>query len=349
MIHLRAELFADLNGTIEGLRSALQNAIELERATIPPYLYALYSLKPGTNLEIAGLVKSIVLQEMLHMALDCNILNAVEGTPKIDDPAFVPKYPGPLPGGVESELIVPLAPFSKQLVNDTFMVIEEPEDPIPYPVVKAALAAQPEQPVTIGQFYAGIIEQIKELSAKGNIFTGDPKRQLTTGFPPLQTIHVHDAESAIEAINLIVAQGEGTKTSPLDPEHEPAHYYRFAEIYHGKKLIPNPDHSPGAPEFIYGGHNIAFDPSDVWPVITNPSAQSYKPGSKARNLNDTFNYTYTSLLKSMQLVFSGEPDRLGPAIGLMESMKEQALTMMATQLVPGQTIGPTFEYQPVNP
>jgi hypothetical protein len=288
-----------------------------------------------------------VLQEMLHMALDCNILNAVGGNPKIDDPAFVPKYPGPLPGGVENDLIVPLAPFSKQLVNDTFMVIEEPEDPLHFPVVKALLEAA--QPVTIGQFYAGIIQQIKELSSKGNIFTGDPKKQLATGFGPLQTIQIHDAESAIQAINLIVEQGEGTKVSPLDPEHQPAHYYRFAEIYYGKKLIPNPDHSKGAPEFIYGGHSIAFDPANVWPVITNPGANSYPPGSKARNLNEIFNYTYTSLLKSLQLVFSGEPDRLGPAIGVMESMKEQALTMMATLLVPGQTIGPTFEYEPVNP
>lgn len=347
MIRLKSELFADLNGTIEGLRSALQNAIELEHSTIPPYLYVLYSLKPGTNLEIAGLVKSIVLQEMLHMALDCNVLNAVGGTPKIDDPAFIPKYPGPLPGGVESELIVPLAPFSKQLVKDKFMVIEEPEDPLHFPVVKLALAEA--QPVTIGQFYTGIIQQIKELAAKGNIFSGDSKRQLTTGFPSLQTIHVHDAASAIQAVNMIVEQGEGTKTSPLDPEHEPAHYYRFAEIYQGKMLIPNSDHSPGAPEYVYGGQNIPFDSANVWPVITNPDSKSYPPGSKARNLNDTFNYTYTSLLKSLQLVFSGEPDRLGPAIGLMESMKEQALTMMATQLVPGQTIGPTFEYQPVNP
>ena len=340
MVHLRAELFQDLNGTVEGLRCAMQNAIELEHATIPPYLYALYSIKPGANAEIAGLIKSIVVEEMLHMALDCNILNAIRGTPKIDDPNFVPKYPGPLPGGVESELTVGLAPFSKQVVKNTFMVIEEPEDPLHFPVLKLA---EGEKPTTIGQFYAGIIDQIHKLG--DGIFTGDPKKQLTTGFGPLQTIHVHDVKSAIEAIKLIVAQGEGTTTSPLDPEHDPAHYYRFAEIYYGKKLIPNP--AP-PPDFAYGGHNVSFDPAGVWPVITNPNRTSYPDGSKARNLNETFNYTYTSLLKSMQLTFGGQPDRLGPAIGLMESMKEQALVMMATETVPGQTAGPSFEYTPVN-
>ena len=345
MIHLKPQLLANLDGTVEGLRRALQNAIELEHATIPPYLYALYSLKTGTNMEIAGLIKSIVLQEMLHMSLDCNILNAIGGTPKIDDPRFLPKYPGPLPGGVESGLIVPLAPFSKQLVQDTFMEIEEPEDPLHFPVKELDLAAA-ETPVTIGQFYAKIVEQIKDCPR--DIFTGDPDKQLTTGFKALQQIHVHNAETAIAAIDLIVEQGEGTAVSPLDPEHELAHYYRFAEIYNGRKLIRNSDSKPGAPGFIYGGHRIEFDPSGVWPVIRNPSQNGYASGSKARNLNETFNYTYTGLLKSLQLVFSGEPDRLGPAIGLMESMKEQALVMMSTETVPGQTAGPSFEYTLVN-
>ncbi|MGD0303023.1 MAG: ferritin-like protein [Bryobacteraceae bacterium] len=338
MVRLRAELFQDLNGTVEGLRCALQNAIELEHATIPPYLYALYSIKPGANPEIVGLIKSIVLEEMLHMSLDCNILNAISGTPKIDDPNFIPKYPGPLPGGVESDLTVDLAPFSKQVVQDTFMVIEEPEDPLHLPVLKLA---EGEKPTTIGQFYAEIINQLRTLG--DGIFTGDPKKQLTTGFGYLQTIHVHNVESAVEAIKLIVDQGEGTKTSPFDPEHELAHYYRFAEIYHGKKVIRN----PASPGFAYGGHNISFDPAGVWPVIANPKGTSYPAGSKARSLNHAFNYTYTSLLKALELTFNGQPDQLGPAIGLMESMKAQAMVLMATETVPGQTAGPSFEYTPV--
>ncbi|HEY6392003.1 MAG TPA: ferritin-like protein [Bryobacteraceae bacterium] len=345
MIHLKAELLEDLKDSLPGLRRAVQNAIELELATLPPYLYALYSIKPGANLEIAGLIKSIVMQEMLHMALDCNILNAIDGHPVIDRPESVPKYPGPLPGAVESDLIVPLAPFSKQLVHDVFMVIEEPEDPLHFPVLKAAEIGAPQ--ITIGQFYEAIKKQILKLSETQNIFTGDPARQLTTGFEVLQTLKITDAKSAIAAINLIVEQGEGTKTSPLDPEHELAHYYRYAEIFYGKKLIPNPDPKPGGPDYVYGGHAIVFNPAGVWPVVTNPSLSPYKPGTKAANLNDTFNYTYTSLLKSLHLTFNGQPDRLAPAIGLMESLKEQALVMMSYELVPGQTAGPSFQYRPV--
>jgi hypothetical protein len=342
MIRLKPELFADLDGTLDGLKRALQNAIELEHSTIPPYLYALYSIQSGKNADTARLIKSIVVEEMLHMALACNILNAIGGAPNIDDPCFLPNYPGPLPGGVETQLTVGLAPLTKQLVHDVFMVIEEPEDPLQFPVVEL-MAAAPEPPKTIGQFYAGIIEQLTQLSAKSNIFTGDPRRQLTTGFGPLKSIHVHDLATSIEAIQLIVEQGEGTKTSPLAPGHQPAHYYRYAEIFYGKKLIPNPDPTPDAPKFVYGGDPIALDPAGVWPVVSNPSLHPYPAGSLARNLNDTFNYTYTSLLKSLHLVFNGQPNRLGQTIGLMESMKEQALAMMS------QSAGPSFQYTPVNP
>jgi len=345
VIQLKSELFADLNGTIDGLRRALQSAIELEHSTIPPYMYALYSVQPGKNREVVQLIRSIVLEEMLHMALDCNILNAIDGLPRIDDPKFIPVYPGPLPGAVESGLIVPLAPLSKQLIRDVFMVIEEPEAPLNFPVRSLAAESLP-APITIGQFYAGIKKQIQQLSESTNIFTGNPARQLTTGFEVLQTLRIADAGSAIAAIELIVAQGEGSATSPLDPEHEAAHYYRYAEIFYGKKLIPNPDPKPGGPEFAYGGHTISFDPRGIWPAISNPKSSSYGAGTKVRDLNDTFNGTYTRFLKSLHLVFNGKPDRLGPAIGLMESLKAQALVMMSHDLVPGLTAGPSFEYHP---
>ncbi len=344
MITLKAEVFENLDGTLAGLQRALQWAIELEHSTIPPYLYALYSLRQNSNDEIAGLIKSVVVQEMLHMSIACNILNAVGGTPKIDDPTFVPKYPGHLPGGVEGSLVVGLKPFSKQVVRDTFMAIEEPEDPLHFPVLTLAAAVSPN--TTIGQFYDGIMKQIHDLG--NGIFTGDPKKQLTTGFRPLRTMHINDVQSANEAIKLIISQGEGTTTSPLAPEHELAHYYRFAEIYYGKKLIPNPDPAPGKPHYVYGGHTIEFNPADVWPVIANPNSNSYEPGSKAFNLNQAFNQTYSKLLMTLQRTFSGEPDRLGPAITLMESMQEQALILMTTEVVPGQTAGPTFDFEPDN-
>src|SRR3954466_5977743 len=142
MIKLKPELLTDLD-TPTGLRAAVQNAIMLEHATLPPYLYALWSLSDNGDIEL--LMRPIVMQEMGHMALACNILNAIGGHPAIDEPGFVPTYPGPLPGGGEDDLTVPLAPFSLDLVHRVFMVIEEPEDPI------ARQAPDPGS-LTIGQF-----------------------------------------------------------------------------------------------------------------------------------------------------------------------------------------------------
>ena len=135
-------------------------------------------------------------------------------------------------------------------------------------------------------------------------------------------------------------------------EHELAHYYRFAEIWHGKELVPNPHAPPDAPadqKYIYGGPAIPFNPHDVWPAVANPKAALYPAGSKARYACDTFNYTYTGLLKVLHLTFNGQPHQLSAAIGLMESLKAQAMDMMAIELGNGTHAGPSFEYQPINP
>ena len=70
--------------TVEDLREHLQWAIELEHSTLPPYLTALYSIKDGHNAEAAEVIQSVFLEEMLHMTLAANILNAVGGAPEID-------------------------------------------------------------------------------------------------------------------------------------------------------------------------------------------------------------------------------------------------------------------------
>lgn len=345
MILMKAEAVKNLNFTLDGLKRSLQQAVELEHATIPAYLYALYSLQPDANQKIQSIVLSVVTQEMLHMSLACNVLNAIGGSPVIDSPKFIPHYPGPLPGSVESGLIVPLSPFSLDLVSKVFMMIEQPEDPLEFPVIKAELLETAPPPLTIGQFYDGIKKHIIKF---GNaIFTGKQEKQLTAGFRDL--IKVTDVNSAVAAIDLIVEQGEGTRTSPLEPGHKPAHYYRYEEIVKGRELIANPHPGKGAPPFVFGGELIPFDKVKVWPTITNPNRGSYQPGTKAFSANHTFNYTYTSLLKCLHEVFNGKPDRIAPGVNLMESLREQAWYLMSLEIGNGVTAGPTFEYQPVGP
>ena len=70
--------------TVDSLRRHLQWAIELEHATLPPYLCALYSIKEGHNEEAAEVVHSVFMEEMLHLTIAANILNAVGGSPVLD-------------------------------------------------------------------------------------------------------------------------------------------------------------------------------------------------------------------------------------------------------------------------
>ena len=43
--------------TIEELHQHLHAAVQLELAVIPPYLCALYTLRPGSNEEAAGIIR----------------------------------------------------------------------------------------------------------------------------------------------------------------------------------------------------------------------------------------------------------------------------------------------------
>ena len=88
--------------TLESLCEHLQWAIELEHFTVPPYLCALYSLDAVRNPEAAEVVASVFVEEMLHMTLAANLLNAVGGRPRFDTPQMLSVYPRCLPHGDQS-------------------------------------------------------------------------------------------------------------------------------------------------------------------------------------------------------------------------------------------------------
>ena len=55
------------NQRIIELREKLQKAVELEFATIPPYLTAAFSIKPNANRSSFEIIHSVYMEEMLHM------------------------------------------------------------------------------------------------------------------------------------------------------------------------------------------------------------------------------------------------------------------------------------------
>ena len=102
--------------TFESLREHLQWAIELEHCTLPPYLCALYSLDAARNPEAAEVVCSVLVEEMLHMTLAANLLNAVGGRPVLDTQRMLPGYPRYLPHG-DRALEIPLLPFGPEALD----------------------------------------------------------------------------------------------------------------------------------------------------------------------------------------------------------------------------------------
>jgi hypothetical protein len=320
----------------EDLYPWLQNAIELEHSTIPPYLTAMFSLKPGTNDEIARLIRSIVQEEMLHMAIVGNILIAIGGRPAINVAGFIPTYPGPLPMSIGgSDLKVGIEAFSLPLVHDIFMEIEKPEHPIP---VKTLAAGAVPDFATIGEFYAALANKIAEF---GNcIFTVPAAQQVLNWFDAARLFPITDVLTADKGIQVIVDEGEGTRTDPFQSPGDPAHYYKFGEIFHGRKIIKTAD------GFAYGGDPIPFDASGVYPMKANPKIADFAPGTQARSRVEEFSYAYSSLLNALHTAFNGEPAKINTAIGLMYELKMIAVSLMQTPVGDGSktTAGPSFEY-----
>ena len=325
---------------LDQLRDALQTAIELEHSTIPPYLCALYSIHGGRNTEAAALIESVVMEEMLHLVLAANVLNAIGGAPHIDHPDFLPHYPTTLPHS-DGRVVVGLRRLSPEALA-TFRRIERPERPGTSPGVEGYH--------TIGQFYAGIELGLQHLAAERDIFTGDPACQIAgtghvygmAGAP----FAVHDLDTALGALAVIIDQGEGIDHTIHDGDlalgggEQLAHYYRFDEIAKGRRYRPSDTPRTGPT-----GPPLPVDFDAVWPMRANPRVEDLAPGSEVRALTDEANRVYTELLKQLHRGLNGEPSELTAAVGLMWTLRWKSEALMRIPVGDtGETAGPTFQW-----
>jgi Ferritin-like len=326
--------------TVESLREHLQLAIELELSTIPPYLCALYSIKEGTNPVATNIIKSVVIEEMLHMSMAANMLNAIGGAPVINTSASVPQYPSFLPHS-DNAFKVHLLKFSKEAIG-TFLQIEKP----------AAAAAPPQAQLyhTIGQFYQAIRLGLIYLAGQANIFTGDPSRQILPEYyygGGGGLIAVSSLAEALQCVDEIEGQGEGIDGTILDPDHqlfgegiEYAHYFKFNEIYY-EQLYQQSDSPQGPPT----GQKIAVDWGAVYNMKPDPSLNDYPKGSDTWNKAMDFNNTYKALLDNLHIACNGQPDQIMQGVAWMYKLKYLAVELM--KMPPndsGYTPGPTFEF-----
>jgi hypothetical protein len=196
--------------TVQDARNMLQTAIGVEFGTLPPYLYALYSIRPGTNAEAVQRIKSVALQEMIHMCLACNMLNALGGSPTLSPQ----QYPGPLPGDIgpgSTPLTLHLCPFSIQAMEQA-MAIEQPENPPDFPVeTLLAMAEAAPKAVTIGQFYEALDKFLATLPAGD--WTANRNQIVDNQFFAGQLFAVNGYADAHTAIQEIVSEG-GSKKQP---------------------------------------------------------------------------------------------------------------------------------------
>jgi CDGSH-type Zn-finger protein len=333
--------------TLDDLREHLQWALELEHSTLPPYLCALYSIKPGTNEAAVNVITSVFIEEMLHMTLAANVLNAVGGTPVLDHPNFIPRYPTYLPHSANA-FQVSLERFSPAAI-ETFLKIERPEDP--------DAPAEAEGYETIGQFYQAIEEGLTRLCGElgeAQVFTGDRARQvLPDSFRYSgsgRVIPVYDLASALAAIDEIEEQGEGLKHAEVwdgdrdmyHPEREEvAHYFRFMEIAQGRSFRRG-----DTPQSGPTGDPLAVDWSAVYPMRPNPRTQDFHGGSAIVAAMSEFNLAYSDLLRDLHRAFNGEPGRLARTLPAMMQLKTMAQRLIQMPAENGETAGPSFEYMP---
>jgi CDGSH-type Zn-finger protein len=332
---------------VESLRRHLQWAIELEHGTLPPYLCALYSIKEGHNEDAAEVVHSVFMEEMLHLTLAANILNAVGGSPQLDAPSILPTYPTYLPHSNRA-FQVPLTKFSKDAL-EIFMKIERPAEHDGLP--------EDDDFETIGQFYEAIEEALGRLSeelGEESLFCGDPARQVTDELyygGSGRIIAVRDLASALAALEEIVEQGEGLQHQEVwdgdrgmfHPERdEVAHYFRFEEIYLGRRYAPG-----DTPQSGPTGEPLAVDWDAVHDMRPNPRSADYPEGSEIRAQLDEFNHSYSGVLHLLDETFNGSPSLLAVATGAMYGLKAQAVDLMQLPSGDGETtVGPSFEYVP---
>ncbi len=317
----------------------LQTAIGVEFGTLPPYLYALYTIKPGSNMEASRRIKSVVLQEMIHVCLAANILNALGG-----DPLLKPQsYPGPLPGDIGPDgtpLTLHLYPFGSDAMNQA-MQIEQPVDVPLFPVETFALKAEPKA-VTIGQFYDALDKFLATLP--DSAWSKDRHQIDDNQFFAGQLFPIDNYADAHRAISNIVSEGEGAKDDPLDFQHEIAHYYRFGEIFYDKVLTK----ASNPLGYSWGPGKLGVDWAGAYPAIVDPGTHDFSgdpPAAQAAQ--DACNAAFTAMVEALQQALTGTDGALGHAVRAMFDLRMAALHAVTVPLAdPSKVAGSAFLYQP---
>ena len=347
----------------EQLWNLLAEATQVEHLIMCQYLYASFSLKTdpdeGLTTEQADAVArwhtmltGIAVEEMLHLALVCNVMTAIGAAPLLSRPNF-PRHSEYLPPRVQFALL----PFGEASLAH-FLYLERPEGmeradaagfvpaaPPPEPVAAGELMPRLQDFATVGHLYRGIEQGLDDLAGRLGeraLFASPSRAQATPelfGWP--QLIAVTGLASARAAVEEIIEQGEGARG-----DWQPSHYGRFLGIWEEYSRLREHDPSfdaarPVIPAFT----RQPFDVADPQPLLTDPVTLE---------IAGLFNLAYEVLLQVLTRFFThtDETDQqlhtlVDTALGLMAGVLRPlggALTRLpAGQAFPGRTAGPAFE------
>jgi uncharacterized protein len=256
----------------------LTEAAEIEHGVMCCYLFAAFSLKNSTDEGVTDtqlrkirswsrLIRGVAIEEMLHLGAVANLLTAIGGAPHLRRPNF------PIRLDQRGGFHLRLAPFSLDTMRD-FIAIEEPDEVVGPDgrskrglpsLVRPRLSdifATEREFHTQGRLYHGIEDGFVYLAQKlgeKSLFISPPAVQTAapSHFESLtQLTRVTDLESALEAINVIVVQGEGASRDTPD-----SHYSKFMTILreYQEELAADPGFEPSRPVLA---NPYALPPSD---------------------------------------------------------------------------------------
>jgi hypothetical protein len=222
-----------------------------------------------------------------------NMLAAIGAAPRVGRPNL-PQAGRHYPPGVQFELV----PFSERALRH-FLFLERPEsinleDAEGFESLNEAepimaiedIVPRPQHFSTVGELYRSIEEGFKTLVKKYGeewVFIGDERSQATPEtFRWEDLIPVHDLDSAIAAIGVVVEQGEGPRGHWRD-----AHYGRFLEVL-GEFLTlkrERPAFEPARPVL----------PATVRPPV-DATSTFFVTDPLTRKVVDSFNVAYEVVL-----------------------------------------------------
>ncbi|WP_427452547.1 ferritin-like domain-containing protein [Litorimonas sp. WD9-15] len=332
----------------EQLMGMLQEAAEVEHNLMLTYLYAAFSIKTeeseGLTAEQGKTLKTwrrsvirIAVEEMGHLALVCNLLCAIGGTPHFGRLNF-PIAPGPLP----AKMSVRLRRFDQDTLQH-FIYLERPEcaqdieDSPPFrdlydyhraPIEQSRLMPVAMDYPTVGALYDQIVETFEVLCEKygeDHLFVGDASRQIGPDITPLPGLCViNNLRDAKVAVDVIKEQGEGANA-----HSETSHFKRFCRIQaqYDAYLDEDPTFDPARP--------VAENP--VMRSPPTPEGKVWVTEPTAATLMDWTNALYIKMLRLLSQAFGRRGDAhekrilVNAATDLMYAMTPAAEAMTHIQ------------------